>query len=190
METVLFKSKAANKLYTSYLNRVISSSKVLSEEDKTEILMEIKSHIYEGLNKVEGENETDKLINILDKLGEPEVFLKPMIADRKMAQATKTFNPKDIFTALRLNIQNGIKYSVFVLLYLSLSIFGFLIIFKIIWPDQTGLFYNDQLFSGFGFVNNTEGLTEVLGYWLILISIAAGAFCFALITLLLKISRH
>jgi uncharacterized membrane protein len=95
----------------------------LPPKDQQEVLLELNSHIYEGLKHKTQQSEIDRLLDILEKLGEPEEVLKPLVADKKIEQATSTFNPIHLAKALFLNISNGVSYVFLILLYLSL--FGF-----------------------------------------------------------------
>jgi len=186
MKNVEFTSNVASRIYKDYLRRVELNSKILSEDDKKDILMEINSHIYEGMQITDGDNESDKLLTIIEKLGAPEVFLKPILAEKKINEAVRSFKPLDIFQAIILNLRNGIVYSVFALLYLFLTVFGILIISKILFPSNTGLFYHSNEFHSFGFVMNSTGMDEVLGYWFYPIVIAAAVLFYVIITLLLR----
>lgn len=189
MKNIEFKSKASQRVYTDYLQRVERKIAILSKEDKNELLMEINSHIYEGMQQFSDNNEIDNLLTTIEKLGVPEEFLNPIIADKKLNQAIRSFNPKDILQALVLNIKNGIIFSVFGILYLLLSVFVFFIVAKIIFPTKTGLFYLNGKFTNFGFVKNTDGMTEVLGYWFIPLAIFSAIIFYLLITLLLRFKK-
>lgn len=186
MKPIALHSESAQKLYDAYLRRVKRTTKVLSAPDREEIAKEINSHIYEGLGRGKESEELSTLVNLLDRLGDPEEFLQPLLADKKLKEATKTFNPKHIFQALKLNARNGIKFSTFGLLYTLLITFVLLSFTKLISPSHTGLFYKGNDFQGFGYLGDIEGLSEVMGYWFIPLSISVGAILYIIITLLLK----
>ena len=189
MNTLSFKSESAQKIYLNYLKRVRKMTAILSEDDSKELLMEINSHIFEGIQRNQGNDEVETLLNLLDNLGEPEDFLKPMVAERKLQEATRTYNPRHIFQALKLNLQSGAKYSVFAILYLFLFAFIFLPFAKIIFPKHTGLFYRNDEFLGFGFIKDIIGADELLGFWFIPICIITGLLLYVLITLLLRLTN-
>jgi uncharacterized membrane protein len=151
--------------------------------------MELNSHIYEAMLKGANDNEVDCLLNVIAGLGVPEEFLKPLVAGKKLDQAVRSFNPKHVFQAISLNLRSGFIYSFFGLLYLFLVSFILLIVAKIFFPANTGLFFRGSSFSAFGFITGTNGLTEVLGYWLIPLSIITALFCYFCITLLLRLKR-
>ncbi|MEX0996264.1 MAG: DUF1700 domain-containing protein [Flavobacteriaceae bacterium] len=193
IKEIEFKETASKRVYDSYIKRTKKAIRLLPLSDQNEILLEFNSHIYEGLQRNKNKTEIDNLLDILDKLGIPEEVLKPLVADKKMEQATKTFNPLHIIKALALNVTNGISYVIFFILYLLLFGFVYLIYAKIVNPKEVGLFFQNDSFLVLGKINqaklNDTGITEVLGNWfipLVLLSIFVSYF---LITYLLKLKR-
>jgi len=124
IENIKFNEVALQRIYNDYMKRVIKATNSLSTKNQNDIYMEINSHIYESLenkkNENENENEIELILDIIERLGIPEEVLKPLVADKKLEQATKTFNPIHIFKALILNFTNGISYVIFFILYLFL----------------------------------------------------------------------
>ena len=79
----------------------------------------MKTLIFESISKTENPaSEISNLLNVLDKIGVPNDVLKPLVAEKKLNQAIRTFNPIHVFQAITLNISNGIIYFVFFILYL------------------------------------------------------------------------
>ncbi len=193
MKPIQFTNQTAQKLYSDYITRIKRTTQSLDKKDQEEILMELNSHIYEGLLQLDHKNEIENLVNLLDKLGAPEEVLKPLVAQKKLEQATKTFNPKHIFKALTLNLSNGVLYIVFAFLYLTLFGFVYLIIAKILHPNQVGLFFKEGKFHLLGIRNShqvkTLELTEVLGNWFIPTMLFIIVVLYILITLLLRMKR-
>lgn len=190
-----FTDAVANRVYQNYIKRINKTVASLPAKDRQEILLELNSHIFEGLKHKtqQKEVEVERLLDILEKLGEPEEVLKPLVADKKLEQATTTFNPIHLAKALILNISNGISYLFFILLYLSLFGFVFLIYAKISQPKGVGLYFKEGSFRALGKLN-PEYLAatphnEVLGNWFIPVMIMAIITCYFLITLLLKLKR-
>ncbi len=188
MKPIKFKQNAAQKIYTDYLKRIRQTTKTLPAKDSDEILMEWNSHIYEGTKDTTTENEVENLLVILDKLGSPEEVLKPLIATKKIQQATKTFNPIHLIQALALNITNGVSYLIFSFLYFFLFSGVFLIFAKIFNPN-VGLYYKGNEFKVLGLIKNIENkeLTEVLGNWFIPLILLSIVVLYVVITLLLKL---
>ncbi|MEJ5091189.1 DUF1700 domain-containing protein [Sphingobacterium faecium] len=192
---IAFKDTNSSRIYKDYLKRVSHAIHILDKENQQEILLEINSHIYEGTRQnFKDQNEVEHLLDVLEKLGQPEVFLKPMVADRKLKEATKTFNPIKIAKALMLNIGNGISYIIFSLLYLFLFAFVFLIIAKIINPEHIGLFYRANHIFVLGQYNNLQGVSyseyEKLGDWFIPVILVFIIILYIILTLFLKLNKN
>ncbi|WP_299883992.1 DUF1700 domain-containing protein [uncultured Lacinutrix sp.] len=189
MKALEFENQLAKNIYDNYIKRISKTITILSNEDKKEILMEFNSHIYEGLQNTNRKTELESVLKITQDLGNPEEVLKPLIADKKLKQATRTFNPKHIIQAILLNIKNGVVYSVFAGLYLCLFVFGILLLLKIIYPNEAGLFYDDQGFAVLGLYGSSENTTDILGDWFIPMALFSSVALYIIITLLLKTTR-
>lgn len=189
MKNIEFKDKSAQKIYDNYFGRIRRTISVLADNDKQDVLMEFNSHIYEGILNNSNTNEVEKILKITQDLGDPEVVLKPLVADKKLKQATRTFNPKHIFEAIFLNIKNGFVYSVFAILYILLLGFGILMYLKIRYPENTGLFLKDGEFVALGMLKTNENVTEVLGNWFIPAVFFSALTLYVLLTILLRTTR-
>jgi len=188
MKNIKFQHKPSQKLYHNYIKRIKKQIAILPKEDQLDLLMEFNSHIFEGLQKKKETSETEKLIDVLDKLGNPEDILKSTVAEKKLVQATKTFNPVHIFRALVLNIANGVSYLFFSILYIFLLAFGFLIFQKIINPTKVGLYFEKGKFAVLGKTSEPTA-TEMLGNWFIPVMIICAVTLYFIITLLLKLKQ-
>ncbi|GAA5021311.1 hypothetical protein GCM10011506_03020 [Marivirga lumbricoides] len=193
MKAIQFTNKTAQKIYADYISRIKRTTATLNKTDREEILMELNSHIYEGMMHKTPSSEIESLVDVTEQLGAPEEILKPLIAQKKLEQATRSFNPKHIFKALVLNISSSVVYVFFALLYLTLFGFVFAIIEKIKNPEYVGLFFKNGNFHLLGTRNpaNSEelGLTEVLGNWFIPVMILCIIVLYMVITLLLRLKR-
>ena len=183
-----FTDKNAQRVYENYLKRIKRVTKPISKEDAQEVLMEFNSHIYENLqNNAQG--ELDNLLNAIDRLGQPEEFLKPLIADKLLEKATKSFNPVHVFRALALNLTNGISYIIFFILYMCLGGFIFLIIAKLFISDEVGLYFKKGEFLVLGMSDGAVGAEEILGHWFIPAMLLCIVIFYLFITLLLKLKK-
>ncbi|RAJ77366.1 hypothetical protein CLV59_107133 [Chitinophaga dinghuensis] len=189
---IKFNQPAAARVYNDYMKRVKKVTSSLPKESQDDIYMEMNSHIFEAIQHKDKLNEIDSLLDILEKLGPPEEVLKPLVADKKLEQATKTFNPVHVFKALALNITNGISYIIFAILYLFLFGFVILIIAKIVYPSEVGLYYkpNTLFVLGMGTVTKENGVHEYLGNWFIPAMVLAIAVFYILLTALLKLKKN
>ena len=192
MKSIKFKSTTSQKIYDSYMSRIKRTTSVLNKADREEVLLEFNSHIFEASQSSNDISEEDILLNVLDKLGPPEEVLKPLIADKKLVEATKTLNPVSLFKALVLNLKNGISYIIFLLLYFSLFVFIYSIILKISNPKDVGLYFENGAFENLGTYtgySSKDGVVEVLGDWFIPVMIACTIVSFIFITLLLRLKQ-
>jgi len=195
IEDIKFEQKASQRIYSDYMKRINKATASLSKISQDDIYMEFNSHIFEAIQHKSQANEIDSLLDIIEKLGAPEEVLKPLVADKKLEQATRTFNPVHVFKALILNFTNGISYVFFFVLYLFLFGFVFLIFAKIINPSLVGLHMKDDSFSVFvlGIMSQEDKIKnhthEVLGYWFIPAMLLAIVVFYFLITLLLKFKK-
>ncbi len=190
MKNIEFKDKSAQQIYDNYIRRIRRTIAVLSEDDKQDVLMEFNSHIYEGILNDNNNKEVEKLLKITQDLGDPELVLKPLVAEKKLNQATRTFNPKHIFQAILLNIKNGFVYSIFAILYILLFGFGVLMVLKIMYPDHTGLFLKDGKFEVLGMLETDDNsITEVLGNWFIPTVFFSALVSYFLLTILLRTAK-
>jgi len=183
-----FKNTDAQRVYHQYIKRIRNTVKPIPEADGQEVLMEFNSHIHEYLQKYPDQPELNSLLNIIDKLGAPEEVLKPLIADKLLEKATRTFNPLHLFKALVLNITNGISYTIFAILYLFLGSFAFLIFAKAFTTD-VGMYFKEGKFQAVGWIKNPDGHEEVLGHWFIPLVVFAIILIYLLLTLLLKLKK-
>ena len=194
MKRITFENKTASKIYEDYIRRIERMTTSLSAEDRNDILMEFNSHIYESLQQPTNETETDRLLAILQNLGAPEQVLLPMVARRKLNQATKTFNPVHVFKALALNITNGISYLIFSILYLMLFAFIFLIGAKLFDPKRVGMFYKESRFFYFGYnttaATENPNVNEMLGNWFIPVMLLTVIVLYFAITFGLRLKRQ
>lgn len=189
---IIFKNTESLKIYDKYMEQINSVTKKLSETDRQDILMEMNSHIYESLANNNSENdERISLLAVLDKLGDPKIALKPLIAEKKLNQATRTFNPVHVFQAIVLNLSQGLIYVIFFILYIFLLAFGFLIVAKIFYPDNFGFFYKKGVIFQFGGYVSDQNIInhEILGNWFFPVTFGLAVFFYVLITLFLKLNK-
>jgi len=186
-----FKNKSAEQIYNSYLKRVKRIMSPLSEQDKKDIRMELDSHIFESMSTRGTEDEIASLLLTLQTLGEPEEFLVQEVAQRKLTQATRTFNPIHITSALLMNMGNGFihmfKHIAFSLLYLFIFAFSLTSVVKLIVPSRVGYFTDNEGFFHFGISTQIEGKKEVLGFWYVPLSIGIAIVLYLLATLLMRV---
>ncbi|MES2418447.1 MAG: hypothetical protein V4541_09680 [Bacteroidota bacterium] len=190
MKRIIFTNLTAQKIYDDYFARVTRCISILSAADQQELLMELNSHVYEATHRGTLGSEVDVLVDVLDKLGAPEVALQPAVAYKKVQQAGRSFNPKHILQALYLNITNGIGFFVIGFIYLLILAFGLLAIIKVVSPAHTGLFMHNGHWFVFGYTSDLpSNLVELLGNWFIAVVIALMGVFYFLNTLLFRLLK-
>ena len=191
LNKIAFSNPNAQKIYENYLKQIQLATKQLPSADQKDILLELNSHIFESIQKNDHGDEISNLVHTLEKIGIPNEVLKPLIADKKLLQATKNFNPIYVAQAMFLNLSNGIIYVLFAVLYLFLFTFLFLIVAKIFYPAATGFFYKKDEFFVFGLTSfdQIKMKHEVLGNWFIPTTILLAIIFYLFVTLLLKFKR-
>jgi len=182
----------AHKILALYDKRVLHIIKPLGEKDRRDIKMELDSHIYESMARNPKADEVTTLLLALERLGEPENFLYDVVAERKLNQARKSFNPLHIASALALNIGRGFIKSVLFfiigILYIVSFAFAGLALLKPFFPAKIGLYANSHSIFAAGWVENLPaGTKELLGYWFTPTFILIAAFLYVINTLLLKL---
>jgi uncharacterized membrane protein len=71
--------ESVEKIVSNYLERLDQNLKGLPEKDRNDFVKEMESHIYESYTNDTRENEIDRILNVLKKLGEPsELFSRRM----------------------------------------------------------------------------------------------------------------
>ncbi len=187
-----FKTDTTKKIYEAYFKRVNNIVKGLPKASRDDITMELQSHVYEALMVSANADEASALLDIIDKLGAPEEYLKNVVAMEKLKQATSTFKPVQIISAIASNIGNGVlntsRAVVFGLLYLLVFVFSLLSIVKLIIPEHTGLFTSKSGLYSFGVIYSTDAVQEHLGYFFIPFCLLIATVLYLIITLLLKLT--
>lgn len=192
-EKIIFIQKSTQKVYNNYIKQIEKIIDTLPKEEQLDILMEMNSHIYESMRNGNAENELAYLLKTIDNFGDLEEILKPIVAEKKLDQATKTFNPIHIFKAIALNIQNGVFFIFISICYLGLGWFGVAILAKFIFPDQIGMYYKPgEYFVLAGIPGETVNQMEyeLLGNWYISVMFFGMFVFYVLITLILRFEKY
>jgi uncharacterized membrane protein len=171
----------------TYLMRLRRSLGELPPEEVSEILREIRSHILERA-EASGELTNEKLVQILRELGQPEDIGPLYQADALVTRARASFSPSLIFrTTVRWAMVSFLGFVVFLaglLGYGSSLAFFFCAVAKPFQPDRVGLWLHHTGFT-FGTTNLPQA-QELLGWWIIPVSLVLGALFLLLTTRFLR----
>ena len=184
----------AKKIWHQYFRRVKRCAKPLKSHQQEELILEIQDHLLESFKQETGNNEAEKLLNAIDKLGDPEEYLKPMIADRLLSSASSTLNPKTIFRGLYYDLFGDIKSFLlslaFSLGYLAAFVFAVLSILKIFFPDNIGFFINETGGILIGIIGGESLKTDILGYWDVPLGLLVSLIIYLVLTRNLKVVKR
>lgn len=186
-----FQSQTALRIWNNYfkgINRILRS---VPKKQREELVLELKGHVLESISKDIVKDEANRVLNAIEKLGDPEDFIRPLVADRLLLDASNTLNPKNVFLGLVFNFYSGIKRaSVATVLGIGYFFFGiifFLTIFKIFFPNNFGFFIKTNGVPIIGFqMDMPPGAQDVLGLWTIPIGMAISFILYFILTKLLK----
>jgi len=193
----LFSDTLAIKVWNQYFRRIDLLSKGLTAEQREELRLEIQDHLYESFMGEKGKSEGEKLLNAIEKIGDPEIYVKPLMADHLFISAKKTYNPKTILKGLYYYVFGSVKrlfISIFYALgYLLVVLLGLMTLLKPIFPSKVGLFLHESgsisfglIFKGAGkfgiILDGTPMKEELLGFWIIPVCIILSLLLYLLLT--------
>ena len=184
----------AIKIWHQYFRRVKRCAKPLKSNQQEELILEIQDHLLESFKQETGDKEAEKLLNAIDKLGDPEEYLRPMIADRLLSSASSTLNPKTVFKGLYYDLFGNIKSFLlslaFSLGYLTAFVFAVLSILKIFFPDNIGFFVGQNGSILIGIIGGESLKTDILGFWDIPLGLLVSLIIYLVLTRNLKVIKR
>lgn len=183
-EKLTFNDSGTQRVYENYMKRVQKVVETLPHSDKHDVLMEINSHIFEGMQQPTPKSEINHLLDILENLGSPEEVLQPLVVDKKKELAAKPFNPFIAIKNFVFRIPYAIYFMVVCVLYTCLFCSAFLIIGKLLFPNYVGLYYKKGEMAMLGATYLSNQPYEMLGNWLIPLMMLSFAIFYLVIKLL------
>ena len=196
-EPPAFEEELSRRLWDNYVERIEAMLDPLQPDTRREIEQELKVHLLESIRHDEAEQESERVLNATEKLGRPEEYLEPIVTDRLIEEGSTTYNPLRIMKGLGRTITQGVKMTVlgflFVFGYLTGLAVASLAVLKPFFPENVGLFYSPNQGPwrfAFGFIDQPGGMREVLGYWVIPVSIVLSALMYVGLTKLLVLLRQ
>jgi hypothetical protein len=191
----LFSETVAEKIWNDYFRRVNRCSRALGTGEQKELMLEIQDHLLESFKQETGATEAERLLEAIENIGAPEKFIKPLVADKLLAKASKTFNPKAVLKGLfyyfSVSIRHFLLGILFTVGYITSIGMGLMALLKPFFPQHVGLILYENGDFVFGIdVDITGSVGEVLGYWIIPICAALSVFIYLGLTRLLKVLRN
>jgi len=188
----IFEDSNSIKIWKNYFKRVDKIIAVLDKNSQNETKMELHDHLYNSYLEQEGKEEVGKLLTAIERLGEPDDFLKPIVSEKLLREGSKTLSPKTLFKGLLYNVSGSIK-NLFTTLFFSFGylvtfIFGLMSFLKFVIPEKVGLFIWPDGSWNFGIVKSTKGAEELFGFWIVPIGLLVAFFLYYLLTQILKLT--
>jgi hypothetical protein len=188
----IFQDSNSRTIWKNYFKKVTQVLRILDKEARSEVELEIQDHLYESFLDIPGENEVARLLAAIEKLGEPEEYLKAIVSDKLLHSGTRSFAPRVLFLGLFYRLSGSAKHALssifFGFAYILIFIFGILSFAKLLAPEHVGLFRWPEGAWAFGFIRDVAGSTEVLGYWIIPIGLLVAVLLYLMLTLILKLT--
>ena len=109
----------ATKVWHNFERELNHKLKALPKSEREDVKLEILSHLYDSAQSDDAANEESRLVNAIDRLGDPESYLGPLIADILQEQKTAQGHPAAIVQSLLNNAKLGVAHVI------ATVIFGF-----------------------------------------------------------------
>lgn len=160
----------------SFLKKLDKYLSRLSQEESTEVLREIESHIYDVIELKESQNEDIVIEDILQGFGAPRG-----LAEQYTNHITLGTPPPEGFSAItkvRNKVTKGLLWSTLLVGY---GVAGGLLVLaftKLLFPDVAGIWVSSNYQSiVIGIIDDPKQYhRELLGFWIVPISLFAGFF--------------
>lgn len=164
-----FSNPAARRHWGEYFAQV---DRLLSRTglDGDELRRELEMHVVDSMaTGSQDGDELERLKAALTRLGRPIDYLRPTMAEQFIERGARTYNPiailKGLFHTVVAGTGRALAALLFGLGYLLIAIFAAMALSKPFWPDQVGLFRNDDGTMSAGIVARSAGAEELLGWW-------------------------
>jgi len=180
-----FADRAAERRWRRYFARVDRLAG-LAGPAASDIRRELESHLAESLALTVGDNELARLEIAISKLGDPDDYLRPLVADGLIERATAQLDPigvaHGLYHAIRLGSTRMAIGLIFALGYLVLIVFLAIALLRPLWGGHVGLYRWPNGVIQFGFLKSTSGATDLLGQFTIPAVLAVFGLIYLLLT--------
>ena len=112
-------SEVAQKVWKNFERELAHKLKPLPEEEREDIRLEILSHLYDSATNDQAASEELRLINAIDRLGAPDDYLTPLVADILLLEKTRKGHPLAILESFLITASRGLFYM------LAIMVLGF-----------------------------------------------------------------
>ena len=174
-----FTQEKAQQIWKDYLQQVNDLCGLLDKRQKTDILMELKTHLLESYIQLDSGDEVSRITAAINKLGQPAEFIPLWVEERLLDGVQPGSSTRNLVHLLKINAVKGMGQFLFSMMlglgYLLSFYFLSMSILKFFFPVEIGLYLSPTGIPLLGYVV-AEDFTELLGYWLIPLGLAIGIF--------------
>ena len=183
-----FTQAAARALWTGYVSE-IDRMVALIGPDAAELADDLRMHLADSFASENTGSEAERLQRAIQRLGRPEDFLRPLLADGLIERGTARYSAplisRGLYHAIRSGSGRAGRAGLFALGYLLLVIFAAMTVLKPFFGDHVGLIRGANGSLTFGMVS-TGGGEDLLGLWSVPLTLALCALLYILLTRLLR----
>ena len=188
-----FSDPKATELWRQYFSRVARLCDPLSEQQRQDIILEIKAHLLESLLEAEQTDDLEKLESAIGRLGDPDDYIPSWVEDRLRLATEPGSGLRNLYRLLRVNARKGINHLLISLFlgfcYMLVFYLFTMAVLKGVFPENIGFYTSPGGIPFIGFVD-AEDFTEHLGWWLIPIGLAVSIGIMWMLSLLLEKLQH
>jgi hypothetical protein len=170
LNKTIFKDQVAQQIWTDYLSQVELLCAMLNQRQTADIQMELRAHLLESYTQLSSGSEAERIQSAINKLGQPSEFIPLWVEERLLEGTMPGYGTKNLLNLFKINALKGVKQFIFSMLigfgYLLAFYFFLAAVLKIFFPEYIGVYLSSSNILFIGYVDS-EGFTELLGYWLI-----------------------
>lgn len=181
-----FDDPATAKIWNSYFAEFDRLSAPLGEEGR-ELRSDLERHVLESLQAISADGDLiHQLEDALQRLGRPIEYLRPVLGEHHILNASRTYNPVAVGKGLFHTILGGggrvLAASVFALGYLLIVTFAVMAISKPFLPEKVGLWRAEDGTISAGVMAQIPDGQELLGWWATPVALALAALIYIVLT--------
>jgi hypothetical protein len=179
LNKTIFKDQVAQQIWNDYLSQVEHLCVMLNQRQTADIQMELRAHLLESYTQLSSGSEAERIQSAIKKLGQPSEFIPLWVEERLLEGTMPGSGTRNLVNLFKINALKGVKQFVFSMLiglgYLLAFYFFLSAVLKIFFPEYIGVYLSSSNILFIGYVDS-EGFTELLGYWLIPIGLGVAVY--------------
>jgi hypothetical protein len=121
-------SEIALKVWNNFERELAHKLKPLPVDEANDVRLEILGHLYDSACNDQAESEESRLINAIERLGDPDEYLTPLIADILLQQKTKKGYPLAILESFLIAASRGLIHMLIIMM-MGFAYFNVMMVF-------------------------------------------------------------